>query len=135
MGVLVDTAALASFERSVIGSGNAVALLPQDGFLSAVSLAEMAVGVELADTLLRRTQRLAFLQFVRDRLEVIPFGEGEASEYARLYAHLRRNGRMIGQLDLLIAATALANGHEVMTANVAEFSRVPGLAVRPVPPR
>lgn len=36
---------------------------------------------------------------------------------------------MIGAADLMIAATALANGHAVMTNNVREFERVPGLEV------
>jgi len=35
----------------------------------------------------------------------------------------------IGERDLFIAATALAHGYGVVTANVREFSRVPGLAV------
>lgn len=42
---------------------------------------------------------------------------------------LRRAGTPIGERDLMIAATALANGHDVLTANVREFERVPGLRV------
>ncbi len=42
--------------------------------------------------------------------------------------HARRRAP-IGQNDLHIVATALANGRAMVTANVREFARVPGLAV------
>jgi predicted nucleic acid-binding protein len=36
---------------------------------------------------------------------------------------------MIGQSDIIIAATALSRGFSVVTFNISEFRRVPGLAV------
>ncbi|WP_343393958.1 type II toxin-antitoxin system VapC family toxin [Candidatus Amarobacter glycogenicus] len=39
----------------------------------------------------------------------------------------------MGERDLMIAATALANGHEVLTLNRSEFERVPGLMLREYP--
>ncbi|MDZ7727846.1 MAG: hypothetical protein U5Q44_06420 [Dehalococcoidia bacterium] len=51
-------------------------------------------------------------------------------QFARLFAPLRQcRESMIGERDLQIAATALANGHDVLTYNVGEFRRVPGLRV------
>ena len=43
---------------------------------------------------------------------------------------LSRTGQMIGANDLLIAATALTYGYDVMTHNVRDFEKVPGLDVR-----
>jgi tRNA(fMet)-specific endonuclease VapC len=43
---------------------------------------------------------------------------------------LRSSGLTIGPYDAIIAATALANGYDVLTDNIREFSRVPGLVVR-----
>jgi predicted nucleic acid-binding protein len=40
---------------------------------------------------------------------------------------------VIGAHDLQIAATALADGHEVVTVNEREFGRIPGLVVRKLP--
>ncbi len=44
-----------------------------------------------------------------------------------LRAALETAGRPIGPYDLLIAAQALRNGATLLTANVSEFARVPGL--------
>ncbi len=40
---------------------------------------------------------------------------------------------MIGAHDLIISATALAHGHAVLTDNVGEFRRVPGLEILSYP--
>ena len=55
------------------------------------------------------------------------------SNCARSYAHVRcaleKSGMKIGPNDLIIAATAKAKNATVVTRNVREFSRVPGLLV------
>lgn len=48
----------------------------------------------------------------------------------RVWARLATSGQIIGVHDLLIAATALANGYDVLTDNVREFQRVSDLTVR-----
>lgn len=58
---------------------------------------------------------------------VIPFDSTCAAHYGRVRAQLERNGTAIGRNDLLIAATALAHGATLVTNNVREFERVPGL--------
>jgi tRNA(fMet)-specific endonuclease VapC len=55
------------------------------------------------------------------------FGEREALIYADIRNALERKGKVIGPNDLLIAATALANGLVLVTHNTAEFSEVPNL--------
>lgn len=49
--------------------------------------------------------------------------------YAQIRAKLARDGTLIGAMDLLIAAHALANDSVLVTNNAREFSRVPGLAI------
>ena len=49
--------------------------------------------------------------------------------YGRAYRHLERNGLLIGTNDLWIAATALANGMAVVTANLDHYRRIPELEV------
>lgn len=58
---------------------------------------------------------------------VIPFDSACAVHYARIRAQLEAAGSAIGRNDLLIAATALAHGATLVTDNVREFGRVPGL--------
>jgi tRNA(fMet)-specific endonuclease VapC len=67
---------------------------------------------------------------VLDALTVVAFDEDGAVQAARLRALLRKQGTPIGHYDLLIASTALANNLIVVTNNMREFSRVPGLAVQ-----
>jgi tRNA(fMet)-specific endonuclease VapC len=57
----------------------------------------------------------------------VAFDDGAASYYGRIHADLDRAGELIGPNDLLIAAMALANDLVLVTHNVKEFGRVPGL--------
>jgi len=69
------------------------------------------------------------IDLILSALEILPLETPADHQYAALRHHLTREGALIGPNDLLIAAHALASGLTVVTANVGEFSRVPGLAV------
>src|SRR5262249_9601634 len=60
-------------------------------------------------------------------LSVLPFDQDDALAGARLRAALFRSGRPIGDLDSLIAAQALTRNLILVTNNLREFLRVPGL--------
>ena len=62
-------------------------------------------------------------------LRVVPFGGAAAVHWAEIRLSLQRAGTLIGSNDLIIAATARAAGHTLVTRNTAEFARVPALAV------
>ena len=57
------------------------------------------------------------------------FSRKDAAHYAELRSYLEKRGQGIGPIDTLIAAQALRLGATVVTHNVKEFSRVPGLHV------
>lgn len=59
----------------------------------------------------------------------LPFDDAAAERYGLIRARLQGAGRLIGANDLLIAATALANGLALITHNTDEFKRVEGLDV------
>jgi len=59
----------------------------------------------------------------------LPFDSACVSHYARIRHHLELRGELIGGNDLMIASIALAHDLTVVTNNVDEFRRVPGLAV------
>lgn len=61
-------------------------------------------------------------------LEILPLDQECDRRYAEVRTHLERLGKPIGPNDLLIAAHALALDLTLVTGNVEEFSRVPGLA-------
>ena len=66
---------------------------------------------------------------LRHQFDSIPFDDRAAEEYGKLRADLAAQGSLIGPNDLMIAATALANGLILVTNNTAEFRRVPGLTL------
>lgn len=61
---------------------------------------------------------------------LLPSNPDVSWEYARTFRHLRANGQLIGANDLWIAATAIAYGMPLVTANHQDYVRVPGLDVR-----
>lgn len=62
-------------------------------------------------------------------IPVAPFDGSCAAIYGRIWSELARRGSPIGTLGALIAETALAHDAIVVTDNVAEYARVPGLKV------
>ncbi len=132
MGVVIDTSVLVELERQ---GRDTIPSFGQDetGFLSGIVLSELLDGVLMARTDRARAYRERFLEVVTRELPMLPFAAREAREHARLQVGLRRAGTPIGERDLIIAATALANGHSVMTYNVREFAQVRGLEVLPGP--
>lgn len=60
---------------------------------------------------------------------VLAFCHGAAEHYARLRAGLQRRGCVIGDRDMMIAATALTHDLTLVTDNTDEFSRIPALRV------
>ena len=90
----------------------------------------MLFGMHLADSARRRLARQAFIDRVVDEFSPLPFDLVAARIYARVWNELRASGSMIGVHDLQIGATALALGYDVLTLNVRDFERIPGLLVR-----
>ena len=135
MAVLIDSSILVAIERRgtpTLGS-DLLESLPLDSLLSSVTIMELAIGEILADTGARRVARATFAARVLGRFAVVPFDAREARAAAELFVELRRAGTPIGERDLMIAATAVANGHSLVTLNTAEFSRIPGLDILPDP--
>jgi tRNA(fMet)-specific endonuclease VapC len=62
---------------------------------------------------------------------ILPWSSDISRQYGEIYRALAAKGRLIGTNDLWIPATALVHGMGVVTNNLDEFSRVPGLMVVP----
>lgn len=59
----------------------------------------------------------------------IPFDDTTADRYAHLWAALESNGQRMNSNDLMIAAIAMHNNLTLVTHDVTDFSRVPGLRI------
>lgn len=100
-----------------------------DVAIAAVSVAELAVGVELASDEHRR-RRQAFVDAVLGAVSVEGYDIEVARAHGALLAHARRSGRPRGAHDLIIAATAQARRREVLTADRDGFAELPEVEVR-----
>ena len=69
------------------------------------------------------------VDLILSALIILPLEAPADRHYGEVRHQLARQGKPIGPNDLLIAAQALALNLTVVTANVQEFSRVPGLGV------
>lgn len=69
------------------------------------------------------------IDLILSALIILPLETPADHQYATLRHHLTRQGTPIGPNDLLIASHAIASDLTVVTDNVGEFSRVPGLKV------
>jgi tRNA(fMet)-specific endonuclease VapC len=98
----------------------------EDVILSPVVLGELEFGAEKSRQAERNRARLAELA---ERLPLAPMDAVASRCYGEVRAHLERLGTPIGANDLWIAAQALAMGAILVTDNLGEFSRVPGLKI------
>ena len=94
--------------------------------ISSITLAELEYGVQHSSNPARNEQ--ALLRFLVP-LTILPFGTVEAAEYGSVRHLLLEKGTPIGPMDMLIAAHAKAEDLILVTNNVREFERVPGLQV------
>jgi tRNA(fMet)-specific endonuclease VapC len=127
---VLDTSVFIAIERGQITVDQVAALLPDDGTaLASLTASELLAGVYQADPGPRRDQRSAIVERALASFAILPFDLPAARIHARAAAALRRAGQSIGSHDLIIAATALANGYDVATFDARGFPRVPGLGV------
>ena len=88
---------------------------------------ELLAGAERSQRPSLERQRVARLC---SSLEVVYPDEQFPKVYARILASLQRSGRQIATMDLLIATAALVDEAALVTRNVRDFRRVPGLEIR-----
>jgi tRNA(fMet)-specific endonuclease VapC len=97
--------------------------------LSSIAYHELMYGAA-ASTRRRANEEKIALFIASGRIALLPFDEADADEAADIRAYLRRQGTPIGPYDVLIAAQARRAGTILVTANIGEFARVPGLQIR-----
>lgn len=125
--LLLDTTFLIDVERGGMDIDEAIAD-DDDVAIAAVTLAELRVGVLLADEG-RRAGRSAFFEAVRAGLPVVGYDADVVDVHGDLLAFVRRSGTPRGAHDLIIAASARATGREVVTADRSAFEGLPGVEV------
>ncbi|SRR5258708_35642881 len=97
-----------------------------DVCMSVITKSELLFGVEVSP---RRQQDEIALHAFLAHVEVLDFPDEAALDYAKIRAHLKTHGTMIGANDLFIAAHARNLGLTLVTNNISEFARVPDLVL------
>ena len=92
--------------------------------ISTVTLAELYFGAEKSA---RPVQNLEVIDQFVARLDVLPLSAAAARHYGQIRAGLERAGQPVGGHDMLIGAHARSEGLIVVTNNLREFGRMPGV--------
>ena len=101
------------------------ARLPDTACTSIIVAAEIRFGLQkVVSTRLR--QQIAV---ILSAIDILPFEAPADAHYGEIRAHLETSGQPISANVLLIAAHARSLGLVMVTHNIREFARVPGLVV------
>lgn len=124
---LLDTSAIVGLENGRIRD---FALVPDEISISAITLAELQVGIHSARDTETRARRIATLDWV-SQLETHDIDADAAVEWSRMRYRLRELGRRPNVNDLWIAAVALVHGLPVVTQDddFAVFEEIGGPVV------
>jgi len=114
---LLDTCVLIDYLSIPAGQ------LPIESMVSAISLAELSVGIQYATDPVQRSLRVNRLLMVQANMTALPFTEDAAQVFGHLNALVLAAGRnpRPRRMDLLIAATAVTAGVPLYTRNVDDF--------------
>jgi tRNA(fMet)-specific endonuclease VapC len=134
MGLILDSSVVIASERR----GETVEQLlekivkvvgDQEAALSAIGLTELIHGIYRAQTPEIRLRRESFLNELVADLTVYPYTKETALLAGKLDGEQQSRGVVIPFGDLLIGATALSLGYKILTGNLRDFRRIPGLTV------
>jgi tRNA(fMet)-specific endonuclease VapC len=123
---ILDTSALI-----LLGRITDVAALPDDVFITAVTLAELSVGPLVASNEEERAARQAHLQAAEADFDPLPFDAAAARSFGAVAASLRRAGRkpQARAFDAMIAAIAVSRELPIHTCNPRDFAGIENLDV------
>ena len=143
MGTLLDTTVFVELERATRELPPAVAMrtvgdrlqdalgADQEVGIATITASELLHGVHRASEE-HRARREAFVETTLSAFPALPFDLVAARVHARIWAQLAASGRDIGAHDRMVAATAIACGWTVATANQRHFQHIPGLSTEVV---
>lgn len=125
MTYLVDTDWVADFLKGRAQAKRLFAQLAPEGLaISLITFDEIYEGIYYGENAEAHEQ--GFRRFLR-WVDVLPLNRTSMRHFARIRGELRTQGQLIGDMDLVIAATALAHGLTLLTRNRRDFERIPKL--------
>lgn len=98
---------------------------PNELCISIITQAELYYGLEKVGYPVRLTN---LVEKFLSQITILDWGDNASRHYAIVRADLEKQGKVIGNMDMLISAHALAENLTLITNNTREFSRVKGLS-------
>jgi len=90
------------------------------------NIAELYIGIAHSDD--SRAEEAVVHGLIAD-LGILEFDDKAAWLFGQITAHLQNIGRPVGDMDVLIAATAMVAGHSIITRDISHFANIPQLTV------
>ena len=93
--------------------------------ISAITYAELCFGLE------KKGSEKLFneVSIIMGKLSMVNFDDAQAERYGKIRSELEKSGTPLGDMDMLIAAAALAAGAILVSHNVKHFSKIKGIKV------
>jgi predicted nucleic acid-binding protein len=123
---LLDTSVFIARE-----AGRPLGELPDAAAISVITVAELHLGVLMAQGAAMRARRLRTLMAVQNAFEPLPIDSEVARTFAELVAEAQRDGKRPKIMDTWIAATAITHNLLIYTQDE-DFSAIPKVHVRRV---
>jgi tRNA(fMet)-specific endonuclease VapC len=127
---LLDTNAVSALMKGTTAVVERLAAIePADVAIPQPVIAEIAYGIERLPRSKRRTALQARFDLISSEVARAEWTDGVSHAYGHIKATLERRGRRIEDFDAAIAAHALAHDSTLVTANLDQMTRVPGLRI------
>ncbi|BDW11400.1 ribonuclease VapC2 [Polynucleobacter sp. SHI8] len=94
--------------------------------ISSITLSELIYGAEKSQNI---SKNLDAIEDFISHIEVLSYDQKTSQTYGQIKAKLEKNGEIIGENDIHIAAHAISQGLILVTNNLYEFRRVPHLSL------
>lgn len=121
---LLDTSIIIGLLRQDRKTQDLIERVKGTTYTSSICLAELYEGIERANNRQKAEKELMTLILP---LKIYDFSQGEAVIFGKIRSRLKKLGTVIGDMDLLIAATCLAHNLILVTLNKQHFNRIKGL--------
>ncbi|MFW5751751.1 MAG: type II toxin-antitoxin system tRNA(fMet)-specific endonuclease VapC [bacterium] len=100
--------------------------LKKNIYISSITIAELEYGI--AKSQFPQKNKIALIEFL-SIFNIIPFDDNDAVDFGEIKKELEKKGKIIGPMDLLLAAQAKSKNFILVTNNTKEFERVEGLKI------
>ena len=98
----------------------------KDIYISSITIAELEYGI--AKSHFPEKNKIALIEFL-SIFNILPFDDNDAVDFGEIKKELEKKGKIIGPMDLLLAAQAKSKKLILVTNNKKEFERVEGLKI------